>query len=221
MQYKKLPARFFLHSLYISYTYLVLLSDFYFDLDLFPLYQYQMSIYIFLWIVDLYWMFKYPTKPKAAGLNILIIGMCIVSLLLIYFLLAQLLSLIPDFIPFLPPDGTTHMWIIFILTMAIFLAKNIQSTNLSLKQLNQNLETRIEERTFELTQTNEKLTKSEKEARDELADAHDMQVALLPKSAPVIPGLQIAGSSIAAKEVGGDFFDYLVPEDNQQISKSA
>jgi len=102
--------------------------------------------------------------------------------------------------------------------MSIFLAKNIQSTNLSLKQLNQNLETRIEERTFELTQTNEKLLKSEKEARDELADAHDMQVALLPKSAPVIPGLQIAGSSIAAKEVGGDFFDYLVPEDSQQIS---
>ncbi|HIB89231.1 TPA: hypothetical protein EYO57_18890, partial [Candidatus Poribacteria bacterium] len=34
----------------------------------------------------------------------------------------------------------------------------------------------------------------------------------------MIPGLQIAGSSIAAKEVGGDFFDYLVPEDNQQIS---
>ena len=36
-----------------------------------------------------------------------------------------------------------------------------------------------------------------------------MQVALLPKSAPVIPGLEIAGSSLPAKEVGGDFFDYF------------
>jgi len=133
-------------------------------------------------------------------------------------LLTGRLGLIPDFIPFLSPDGVAHMMIIFILMMAIFLAKNIQSINLSLKQLNQNLETRIEERTFELTQTNEKLLKSEKEARDELEDAREMQVALLPKSAPVIPGLQIAGSSIAAKEVGGDFFDYLIPEDNQQIS---
>ena len=163
-------------------------------------------------------MFKYPTKPKAIGLNIIIIGICIISPLHIYFLLTRVLFLIPDFIPFLPPDGMAHTTILFILMMSIFLAKNIQSINLSLKQLNQNLETRIEERTFELTQTNEKLTRSEKEARDELADASDMQVALLPKSAPVIPGLQIAGSSIAAKEVGGDFFDYLVPEDNQQIS---
>ena len=45
-----------------------------------------------------------------------------------------------------------------------------------------------------------------------------MQVALLPKSAPVIPGLQIAGSSIAAKEVGGDFFDYLIDEKTPQIA---
>ena len=218
MQYKKLPVRFFLHFLYISYTYLSFFSNFYFNLNLLPLPNYQLSTYILLWIVDCYWIFKYPTKPKAAGLNILIIGMCIVSLLSIYMLLTGRLGLIPDFIPFLSPDGVAHMMIIFILMMAIFLAKNIQSTNLSLKQLNQNLETRIEERTFELTQTNEKLLKSEKEARDELEDASDMQVALLPKSAPVIPGLQIAGSSIAAKAVGGDFFDYLVPEDNQQIS---
>ena len=215
IQYKKLPVRFFLHSLYVSYLYLAFFSNFYFDfnLDLLPD-SISIPIYIFLWIVDFYWMFKYPTKPKAVGLNILIIGMCIYSLIIIYALLTQLLFLIPDFIPFLP----NLLIPIFILTMAIFLAKNIQSTNLSLKQLNQNLETRIEERTFELTQTNEKLLKSEKEARDELADAHDMQVALLPTSAPVIPGLQIAGSSIAAKEVGGDFFDYLVPENNQQIS---
>ena len=219
MQYKKLPVRFFPHFLYISYRYLAFFSNFYFDLNLYFLPSSIASfIYVFLWIVDLYWMFKYPTKPKAAGFNILIIGMCIYSLLVIYWLLTRIFFLIPDFIPFLPPDGGSHLFIIFILTMAIFLAKNIQSTNLSLKQLTQNLETRIEERTFELTQTNQKLLKSEKEARDELADANDMQVALLPKSAPVIPRLQIAGSSIAAKEVGGDFFDYLIPEDNQQIS---
>ena len=43
----------------------------------------------------------------------------------------------------------------------------------------------------------------------ELADAHDMQMALLPESAPAVAGLQVAGRNIAAKEVGGDFFDYL------------
>ena len=33
-QYKKLPVRFFLHSLYVSYVYLASLSNFYFKLDL-------------------------------------------------------------------------------------------------------------------------------------------------------------------------------------------
>ena len=46
----------------------------------------------------------------------------------------------------------------------------------------------------------------------ELADAHQMQLSLLPESAPSTAGLQIAGRNIAAKEVGGDFFDYLETE---------
>ena len=212
MLYKKLPVRFFLHSLYAGYTYLAGFLGVYFDLNLLPLFGYQISMYMFLLFVDLYWMFKHSTKPKVIGFNILIIGSCVSAPLMIYFALTQLLGLIPDFIPFLPPDRMAHVWIIFILMMAIFLAKNIQATNLSLKQLNQNLEKRIEERTLELTQTNKKLLQSEKEARDELADAHDMQVALLPESAPVIPGLEIAGSSLPAKEVGGDFFDYFEKE---------
>ena len=36
-----------------------------------------------------------------------------------------------------------------------------------------------------------------------------MQIALLPESAPNISSLEIAGRNIGAKEVGGDFFDYL------------
>ena len=56
------------------------------------------------------------------------------------------------------------------------------------------------------------------EMEQELQDATQMQMSLLPKSAPEIGGFQIAGSSVATKEVGGDFFDYLIPEDDQQIS---
>ena len=52
----------------------------------------------------------------------------------------------------------------------------------------------------------------------ELADANQMQMSLLPEVAPVVQGLQIAGSSIATKEVGGDFFDYLISKDDLQIS---
>jgi len=43
----------------------------------------------------------------------------------------------------------------------------------------------------------------------ELEEAQQMQIALLPESAPNISSLEIAGRNIGAKEVGGDFFDYL------------
>ena len=67
----------------------------------------------------------------------------------------------------------------------------------------------------------DQMLEKEKEARlsleSELADAYQIQMSLLPKSAPEIKGLEISGRSIAAKEVGGDFFDYLISEDELQI----
>lgn len=45
--------------------------------------------------------------------------------------------------------------------------------------------------------------------RQELADATATQQSLLPKRSPSIPGLEIAGVCLPAKEVGGDFYDYV------------
>jgi sugar lactone lactonase YvrE len=45
--------------------------------------------------------------------------------------------------------------------------------------------------------------------QNELQDAKEMQLSLLPGAAPVIDGMEIAGRSITANTVGGDFFDYL------------
>ena len=44
----------------------------------------------------------------------------------------------------------------------------------------------------------------------EIEDARQMQLALLPDSTPITGGLEIAGRNIGAKEVGGNFFDYLL-----------
>jgi serine phosphatase RsbU (regulator of sigma subunit) len=43
----------------------------------------------------------------------------------------------------------------------------------------------------------------------ELEIARDLQLKLLPKGPPDVPGLDIAGYSDPATEVGGDYFDYL------------
>ncbi|MCD4722041.1 MAG: SpoIIE family protein phosphatase [Desulfobacula sp.] len=46
--------------------------------------------------------------------------------------------------------------------------------------------------------------------------AREIQQNLLPRQNPEIPGLDIAGTSIYCDETGGDYFDYLLPEDNQK-----
>jgi serine phosphatase RsbU (regulator of sigma subunit)/streptogramin lyase len=44
---------------------------------------------------------------------------------------------------------------------------------------------------------------------NELKAAHDMQMGLMPKSDPVVPGFDISGICQPAEEVGGDYFDYV------------
>ncbi len=41
----------------------------------------------------------------------------------------------------------------------------------------------------------------------ELRVAHEAQAKLLPKVMPEVPGLEVAGVSVAAQEVGGDYYD--------------
>jgi serine phosphatase RsbU (regulator of sigma subunit) len=44
---------------------------------------------------------------------------------------------------------------------------------------------------------------------EELKIAHDIQVSMLPDKAPQVEGVQIAACSIPAREVGGDFYDFI------------
>ena len=45
--------------------------------------------------------------------------------------------------------------------------------------------------------------------QNELDDAHNMQTRLLPENTPAVAGIDIAGVCKPAREVSGDFFDYL------------
>ncbi|MHC1744617.1 MAG: SpoIIE family protein phosphatase [Syntrophobacteraceae bacterium] len=44
---------------------------------------------------------------------------------------------------------------------------------------------------------------------EELKIAHDLQTSMLPEKAPTIQGFAIAARSISAREVGGDFYDFI------------
>jgi sigma-B regulation protein RsbU (phosphoserine phosphatase) len=50
--------------------------------------------------------------------------------------------------------------------------------------------------------------------REEMRMAYNIQMDLLPKHAPVISGYDIAGRSIPAKTVGGDYFDFIVIDED-------
>ncbi len=51
--------------------------------------------------------------------------------------------------------------------------------------------------------------------QDEMRLSYDIQVNLLPKSFPKVEGYQIAGKSIPAKDVGGDYFDFIPVSDGR------
>jgi serine phosphatase RsbU (regulator of sigma subunit) len=45
----------------------------------------------------------------------------------------------------------------------------------------------------------------------ELSRAAQVQASLLPREAPVLPGFELAARCVAAREVGGDFYDWYSP----------
>jgi sigma-B regulation protein RsbU (phosphoserine phosphatase) len=49
----------------------------------------------------------------------------------------------------------------------------------------------------------------------ELAIARDIQRSFLPASAPRVPGFELAGTSIAHDQVGGDYFDFISVSDTR------
>jgi Na+/proline symporter len=54
-----------------------------------------------------------------------------------------------------------------------------------------------------------------REQQRELAIAKDIQLSLLPTEVPDFPGVRLGGLCIPAKEVGGDYYDYLIHEDGR------
>ena len=70
------------------------------------------------------------------------------------------------------------------------------------------LATALNQMTTQLMEVRQDLLAKDRMAR-ELEIAYTIQKRLLPEKFPMVPGLEIAGESIPASEVGGDFYDFL------------
>lgn len=72
------------------------------------------------------------------------------------------------------------------------------------------VEFRMRNRKFTLVSLQDIQNELERERlTKELEIAHQVQMKLLPKESPKHPGVDIAGICIPAKEVGGDYYDYV------------
>ncbi|MCH8295306.1 SpoIIE family protein phosphatase, partial [Candidatus Poribacteria bacterium] len=61
----------------------------------------------------------------------------------------------------------------------------------------------------QIAELESEIEKRNRELEAELRDAHDVQMALMPKKAPKTKGIEIIGRCVPAKTVSGDFYDYI------------
>jgi serine phosphatase RsbU (regulator of sigma subunit) len=54
-----------------------------------------------------------------------------------------------------------------------------------------------------------------KRLEEELRIAHEIQMSLLPQSAPMLPGWTATALCVPAREVGGDYYDFLTLDDHR------
>lgn len=69
---------------------------------------------------------------------------------------------------------------------------------------------RVRRRTIKEWSERRESAREQLRMRDELRYARELQLSMLPEAAPQIDWADVAGISIPATEVGGDYFDYIV-----------
>ena len=80
-------------------------------------------------------------------------------------------------------------------------------THLTIKQLRDGLK-----------EANKKIEAQREAAEQELQDARQVQMSLMPEVAPLLEGVEIAGRCLSANTVSGDFFDYFTGKSDNQIT---
>jgi serine phosphatase RsbU (regulator of sigma subunit) len=109
--------------------------------------------------------------------------------------------------------------LLFLLAVSIYLSRRFATTALELeRQLEevQKLSERAldQERRARQLEVERRLLEAENERRaKELEEARRLQLSMVPREPPQIPGLDIAFRMLTATEVGGDYYDFRVGDD--------
>ena len=95
------------------------------------------------------------------------------------------------------------------------LARVFQGMATELLNQKDTLEQQVRERTADLAEKNKELETAHQLIKEELSAAHTLQQAILPAGFPASPGFTGAGKMEPARNLAGDFYDFIELGDNR------
>jgi serine phosphatase RsbU (regulator of sigma subunit) len=191
----------------------------------------QFWLFLFTYLAVLIWIWDHPFRPedyanwfatttllemlrivvvailkKKDGARIIGTGILFMGVLYGVPIILTGMGILPQTLLFevtLPGIGITGL----LLSMSIYLAWDFARTNKNLEaQLVQVKE--LSEKTIQQERERAQLEAEHARKTHELEEARQLQLAMLPKTVPKLPHLEIAVYSKPATEVGGDYYDF-------------
>lgn len=161
--------------------------------------------------------------PGKKGIWIILCGVVTLAALSVY----QACGVLVDMIAFQYTDPPREFYRLYTYGGAVFIICMSLYLSYQFSRINKNLEARL----VEVNELSEKNLQQEREARKqemehrlleadnarktrELEEARQLQLSMLPETVPNVPGYDIKVFMETAAEVGGDYYDFHVGEDN-------
>ncbi len=141
------------------------------------------------------------------GSWIILIGMIFLILGIMYQYASEDFNLITPLWDDLDFPTPFYAALLLLLSMSVFLSRNFAQTNKNLEA--QLIQVKaLSEKTIRQERERAQLEAEHARKTQELEEARQLQLAMLPKTVPKLPHLEIAVYSKPATEVGGDYYDF-------------
>jgi len=200
-------------KIYFSFIILTILLNILFVFRPFSIWPVMIIFEIIIMIEILRNLITYISKPKELHLKgswIILVGLFPVGIVGLYQLLTAL-NVSKVYWDFINLPLTYYALIGFAITMSIFLSRTFARTNKDLaEQLDQ--VKLLSEKTLKQELEQVRLAAENKRKSEELEQARNLQISMLPKIIPEIPSAEIAVYMKTATEVGGDYYDFEIED---------
>jgi serine phosphatase RsbU (regulator of sigma subunit) len=123
------------------------------------------------------------------------------------------LGVVPELWDFISFPYTYYSLLVVLLSMSVFLARNFAKTNKDLEIQLEQVKS-LSEKTLQQEIEKTKLEAENERKTKELEEARELQLSMLPKEIPLSSNYDISVYMKTATEVGGDYYDFYVEDDD-------